>query len=830
MKVNSLHKVANSGGTSPGFCAIIIPMDIGAFLSYRRKQLGLSLSDVGGVIGYTPQAVYRYEKGAVKINLSLVESFCTVLNLSLESFFRMDPNRIESYQGEKFVQENFCSLLRQTLDDDPSLEAKISSELLVSTTRIENWANGASLPSVDEFLSLSNVLGYDPVDLYLGQAKKKEIIVPRAKRKAPLLVGACVLALWVCITTALCLSPLFQFYGPDEQPNTSQASSPFIPAKEKCSVIVRGYDVEDDSPIESIHYQYQVEKGDTLKQFETASPYYDYLYSRLDGKPFSCADTPIESDVTIQAFFSKKTFTVTFLGYHEEVLGVSKTRYLSDAIPPASIEDQGDFRFVGWKEDFTRVCNDLTVHSIFSRFRCNLILDFEGGESDGKTSGEILGYSAESFSSLPNPQKKGHQFKGYADQNGNPFNESYPIAEETITVHAVYEPLTYQIHFEGMDQTQSVTYGTEVTSLPLSGIKDDIILGWKRDNESIALPFVYEDDSDITLTPILASSYFSYTLESGEITLNSLKQWNEPSIDLSALGPYPISKISSHALSGNTSIESITLSQSKVELESSCFENLPSLKKAYFDNVDSESLFQEGIFSNCPNLNYLRSGVPLKEDLTPYKLKDYGVQGGESFVFEFNESTKSFPSAWNDDFGVLGELRMGNGIQGDPVIRSNGCQILRFVPGRVGYSMITLELPDLNQDELRFYGTSLVKIEGEKFGKVRRFAMSSGGVSVSNRSKPLEVEEFDMSAGVIVALREQTIKANRILLSDCAEEGYFAPLHDQLQVEFYGCSSIPDDLTAHGAFLDGKNTQLAFHPEKLYNDDIVEYPTTLFDW
>ena len=89
-----------------------------------------------------------------------------------------------------------------------------------------------------------------------------------------------------------------------------------------------------------------------------------------------------------------------------------------------------------------------------------------------------------------------------------------------------------------------------------------------------------------------------------------------------------------------------------------------------------------------------------------------------------------------------------------------------------------------------------------------------------------------MSAGVSVALREQTIKANRILLSDCAEEGYFAPLHDQLQVEFYGCSSIPDDLTAHGAFLDGKNTQLAFHPEKLYNDDIVEYfdeESELFD-
>ena len=65
-------------------------MDIGSFLAYRRKQLGLSFSDVGSAIGYTPQAIYRYEKGIVKIDLSLVDSFCKVLNLSAEAFFGMD--------------------------------------------------------------------------------------------------------------------------------------------------------------------------------------------------------------------------------------------------------------------------------------------------------------------------------------------------------------------------------------------------------------------------------------------------------------------------------------------------------------------------------------------------------------------------------------------------------------------------------------------------------------------------------------------------------------------------------------------------------------------
>ena len=84
-------------------------MDVGEFLAYRRKQLGLSLSDVGSVIGYTPQAIYRYEKGIVKIDLSLVDSFCRVLDLSIESFFKMDPKAISSYQNEKFVQNAFCT-------------------------------------------------------------------------------------------------------------------------------------------------------------------------------------------------------------------------------------------------------------------------------------------------------------------------------------------------------------------------------------------------------------------------------------------------------------------------------------------------------------------------------------------------------------------------------------------------------------------------------------------------------------------------------------------------------------------------------------------------
>ena len=312
-------------------------MDIGSFLSYRRKQLGLSLSDVGSVIGYTPQAIYRYEKGIVKIDLSLVDSFCKVLNLSIESFFGMDAQKITPYRNEVFSQDAFCSLLQKELGKDPEIVLQIANQLAVSPSRVEKWSSGAALPSVGDFILMSEILGYQPTDLYLG--REKEIAVPpkRVKWKLPLIAVASALAISAGILTPFALSHFNRGSSP-----SSGISAP--ETKQPCQVQIQGYDVDDQQPIASLSYRYTVDKGGLLKGFNPTSPYYDYVYSWLDGDNFSFADTPIERDISLQAFFSKKTFTVTFLGYNDEVLGTSKARYLSSAkaLPPSQTRGISD--------------------------------------------------------------------------------------------------------------------------------------------------------------------------------------------------------------------------------------------------------------------------------------------------------------------------------------------------------------------------------------------------------------------------------------------------------------------------------------------------------
>ena len=109
--------------------------------------------------------------------------------------------------------------------------------------------------------------------------------------------------------------------------------------------------------------------------------------------------------------------------------------------------------------------------------------------------------------------------------------------------------------------------------------------------------------------------------------------------------------------------------------------------------------------------------------------------------------------------------------------------------------------------------------------------MENGGVSVDNRTRYLEVEEFDVSRGQFLALRHQSIKADSVLLSDKLREGYFDPLHEKLAADFCCSDSFPVELISRSIFIDGMNTQASYHNEKRYDKNaVVDYPMSIFNW
>lgn len=802
-------------------------MEIGSFLSTKRKKLGLSLSDVGSILGYTPQAIYRYEKGIVHVDLSLVEPFCKALQLSINAFFSMDVDAPSSYsQEEKFREEEFRATLKESLSKDNSLSEKICSSLDISPSRLEKWAEGESLPSVEEFISLSTVLGYPPSNLYLGKTNVNSPVSLKPKKLSKRW-------LYLPLSTILGVTLLTAVIVPIAlHEDSTEPLSSSRPSLKEYSVSIQGYDIEDNSKIDDLVYSFKVKEGEKIKEFSPVSPYYNFVKLALNCQDFDAKSTSIQSDLELVAYFEKKTFEVTFLGYENEVLSTSFTKYKSDATPPENVPDHGDFRFARWKESFRCVKKNLQIHSLFTRFRGSLSLDFDGGEADGETSKLIEGYTSSDFSSLPIPHKKGHEFISYVDSNGNEFNASTPLEEEVTSLKATYRPLQYILSL-GEYSSLSVTYGEEVSSLPPK-LNERIVIGWKKGEEEITLPFVYEDDCDLTLEPLFADDYFDYEFDNGSLLLKRVLRWEKSDLNLSSIGEYPIRKIASHALSDLPSLRSLRFEQVILTLETSCFENLPSLQKVEFPFLTSASRFDSNIFSNCPNVQYLLTGTPSKTSLEPLKLKEYGLEGNENFTLELNDASKELPLSWNEDFGTIGEFRMGNGLEGLDETRlvTKGSKVLRFVPGEKSYVSLRLELPDINQDEMRFHGLSLIKIVGEKFGTVKRFKLHSGAVSVSDRTMPLMVHEFDASEAILFPMRTQKVLADRVLLSDRASEGYFAPLHETLEVHIYGAKEIPSALLNNSCFVDLSHTDITCHSEKHYDaNEILDYsPEAMAKW
>ena len=808
-------------------------MEIGSFLSARRKKLGLSLSEVGAVLGYTPQAVYRYEKGIVNIDLSIVDSFCKALNLSIDAFFSMKEDSLVPYsENEKFDELKFRSILEERLKD-ASIEKKICSRLSISASRLKKWVKGTSLPSVNEFLSLADILGYRPADLYLGkvqEGKETPLHAKNAKGFRGLsfsLLGTIAIGCLTLLLAVIACSYLLSHHGEINQ--TSDSSNK---ATRMCSVSIQGYDIEDKSKIDSLSYHYNVKQGQKLDAFLPTSSYYDFVKLSFNDKDFDISITPIQNDLDLVAYFTKKTFEVSFLGYEDELLYVCPTKYLSDAVAPTSVADCGDFRFAGWKEPYSCVKSDLKIHSYFTRFRGNLHLDFNGGESNGATSKLIEGYTSSSFALLPAPTKRGHEFLFYEDEKGNEFTTASPLKSELTYLKAIYRPLTYTLSF-GSFSSCSVTYGEKVTSLP-NRLDGRIVIGYKKGDTKISLPFVYLEASDLALEPIFADEYFDYEIENGSLTLKKVKQCDSDTLDLTNIGDYEICHISSDAVSNLEHLASIKLGQSKLTLEANSFHNLPSLKRVEFPNLTSESTFAIGVFSDCPSVNYLLTGNPRKTQTEPLQLKDYGLEGGEDFIVEFNSVTKEMPLSWNEDFGTIGEFRMGDGLidLNENQLVTKGSKVLRFTPGKNDYFNIRLDLPDIEQDEMNFSGTCLIRIVGEKFGKVKRFSLENGGVSVLNRTKPLIVDEFDASKARFFPMREQKVLANKVILSDQAIEGEYGPATSSLEVEFHGCEVVPSTLSNQSAFLNKEHTSFSFYPEKLYDpNETIDYPIeSLSNW
>lgn len=145
--------------------------ELGKIISYRRGIRGLSLSEVGNRIGYSAQAISRFEKGKVQVGMELWGELCKTLDVSVRSFVKGDIARLEPYyEGDvSFQRDAFISLLVSKRLSSRLQKKRLAEKIEANRQKISKWENGESLPNLHEFKALANYYGLDYGNFYFAK-------------------------------------------------------------------------------------------------------------------------------------------------------------------------------------------------------------------------------------------------------------------------------------------------------------------------------------------------------------------------------------------------------------------------------------------------------------------------------------------------------------------------------------------------------------------------------------------------------------------------------------------------------------------------------------
>jgi transcriptional regulator with XRE-family HTH domain len=129
---------------------------LGAYVATRRKALNFTQNDLARALGYSNQAISKFESEGSLLSIMVLPELANFLHLSFSDLVNRNPNPVPpSKPAEKFNPEAFRQnliSLRQKSGYSQSQEARL---LGVSARSIQNYESGSSYPS---FASLEKLV------------------------------------------------------------------------------------------------------------------------------------------------------------------------------------------------------------------------------------------------------------------------------------------------------------------------------------------------------------------------------------------------------------------------------------------------------------------------------------------------------------------------------------------------------------------------------------------------------------------------------------------------------------------------------------------------
>lgn len=181
-----------------------------------------------------------------------------------------------------------------------------------------------------------------------------------------------------------------------------------------------------------------IKKGAVITTPNPLKEGYDFVnwvYTVDDKEVVLESDTTAETNLTIKAVFTIKTFTVTFKDYNGNVLGIQEIEYGKDATPPTA--ERVGYTLVGWDKTYTNITEDLTITAVYEINSYGVTFVGKDGETLDTQSVEYG-----TFVPVPEtPEVEGFTFVGWFKDEAReiPFVFTEAITGDGVVVYAKFE-------------------------------------------------------------------------------------------------------------------------------------------------------------------------------------------------------------------------------------------------------------------------------------------------------------------------------------------------------------------------------------------------------
>lgn len=173
----------------------------------RRKELGLSQGDVAKALGYTPQAVSKFEKTGSSLPITVLPALSKLLKLPIDALFgyKSPKNEVTDYPAiDPLVISNNLHQLRETKKITLKEAAK---ELDISSRSLISYEDGSSMMGTATLELALNLYNVKPSEICY---KKKNVIssTPLSLKQKPwgIIVGTTAVCVAIACAIAIPLS------------------------------------------------------------------------------------------------------------------------------------------------------------------------------------------------------------------------------------------------------------------------------------------------------------------------------------------------------------------------------------------------------------------------------------------------------------------------------------------------------------------------------------------------------------------------------------------------------------------------------------------------